>query len=570
MARVYQSGVCQVPAGHTSVVDRLEVYSNLDTMPELLIDEGASIIVTNYYRVGNVGQYGRVRVKGDLSVIKNNNAGTALGGYDSRFYDSYGEMTVDGGSFSATCGYLYIGSAGTGTVHLINGGSFTNNSHTRIGSGHTPANLGSFVMDSGTWYTGGSLLIADGSDGRGSATVNGGEVTILDELRLRLGEGLFTFNDGTMTIGSYNRELLRVGAGEGSDATFVQNGGTVTTYGLYLMGNGDGKGSGTVFLNGGLMDTVSTDGSWPNLTIGGLSNKLVLAGGTLLGTNSTARTARVGYWNVTPEPNGTLEFRDGVYDFGTSGILYSYSNSVIRVVGPLADINLSWWRHNSAAPQHSILELILTKETGHLSRINAERSDQVNNVPGTLRVGLDGGACMLSTNLFTYFWSAHWNGFDTTYYDPETYYNLDLWTVDKFDPGPGLGEQLNLELKTAALQGALSYPNSSVDCGGEASGYVTVSGVNLSSVGDELPVFLSVTPDAKDINELVTDLQDAGYTNSSVVAYDKIQMSIPVANVTDGSSFFAWDFRDFDGTTNAVVNSISFQNNPDGTIILVQ
>jgi hypothetical protein len=253
---------------------------------------------------------------------------------------------------------------------------------------------------------------------------------------------------------------------------------------------------------------------------------------------------------------------------GSNATLYSRTNSLIRIIGPLADIEIGWWRHNSWESYASILELILTQDSGHLSVLKGSRNiGQPFALPGTLRVGYQGGICLLSTNVIPFYWCA--TSFSRDYYDPESYYDMELWQVDEFsttDPG---GSQLNLELKPGAACGTipLSAP-SVISMSGQAWGYVAVSGLNASAA-EALRISLNVTPGAKNLQELVADLQTAGYL-ASITGGDLIVITIPLSEAFSETAFLAWDFRGSDGTVSATVNSVGVDKVVQGTVLIVQ
>jgi len=570
-AVVWQPGVCRVPSTPMASVDILNVYNPTDPMPELLVDVGSLLVVNNYFRLGSDyggGSSGKVTVKGTLQVINGNNNGVALGGYDSRHASASGFMTIDGGTFEANLNYLQIGPAGTGAVYVVNGGTFTNGLTTRIGSGATSTCQGLFQIDDGQWQTGSSIVIADFADGNGSAVVNGGTVTVGNEIQLGRGHGRFSMNDGIMKVGDYERELIRVGSGSTADAVFQQNGGEVTAFGISIRGNnGDGLGNGLTTLNGGLMDTVSTHSYWPNLDVRGVSNRFVLAGGTFQGFNGTAHTIWLGGADVT-EPNGTLEFRDGTFDMGSNATLFSRTNALLRIIGPLADIDVGWWRHSSWESYASILELILTQDAGHIAVLKGSRNiGQPFALPGTLRVGLQGGACLLSTNVFPFYWCA--TSFSHTYYDPESYYDMDLWQVNEISTADPGGSQLNLVLKTDAACGTINLSTpSTISVSDKTWGYVTLKGLKVSAA-EAIRVSLDVTPGVKDLQQLAADLQSAGYEVSSS-GFDSLVITIPLSDAFSDTAYLMWDFREFDGTVSAAVNAVSVKQVVPGTVIFVQ
>jgi len=133
-----------------------------------------------------------------------------------------------------------------------------------------------------------------------------------------------------------------------------------------------------------------------------------------------------------------------------------------------------------------------------------------------------------------------------------------------------VGQLVDLEFNPAAALGSLNFPHGgSVDGADQAYGYVSVNGLSTNAVED-IAVYLTMNPEAKTLEEVVQDLQAGGYTNSTVVGYNKVKMAIPAENISEGTGYFTWDFRDSDGTVNATVDSVSFKNIQPATIMMVQ
>jgi len=555
IAIVYNQGICLIDSGETAVVDRGNVYGNgTDPLPELLIEAGGTLVMSNYFRLGNVNQYGRCTLRGTATLVNNLNDGCAFGGYDNRFANSLGILDIDGGTFN--CGSIVgVGDAGTGVVSIINGGTLNAYTATRIGNGDLPTSRGTVTLDEGSWNNTGSLNVGN-NGGSGLVEINGGTLLITNKSsNIQVGRqtgsrGIFYLNGGELKGAVVEREPMEIGFNGGTGA-FIQNGGTATVIGVSLGSNG---GTGTAIFSNGVFEARAVNGSWPAFNIYD-NSALIMAGGdfTAFGNASNGRIL----------DGGTLELRDGNLSLINGAVLFTYSNATIRVIGPRAHFDCGWWRGNSGNPEGTFMELILTAAAGHLSRMKSPSSNACA-LPGILRVGFDGGICMLSTNRFPYLWAS--SHFDTGRVDPSTY-GLALWDAAKVDLPTG-GDNMEIALKPALSQGTAALPNASITIADAPCGYIDVEGLNTGSL-PALTVSLTLTEVDGTLPQILADLQTAGYTNATLTG---TTIAIPFApeDLPHQSAHFAWDFREFDGTTNATVNGVSFMYTAPGTIILIQ
>jgi len=556
-------GLCTVNSASSAVVDRLYITgSSLLPLAEVVVESGSTLTVSNYFVVGNNGSYGKCTVKGTLEVPLDNNNGTIIGGYNVA-ENSYGELVIDGGTVSVANTRFKIGGSGTGVVHIVNGGTFINTKATQIGYGDAAASDGLLVFDDGTWINGGGISIGNKSTfpARGILEMNGGLLTITNtSSAIQIGngagaEGTFYLNGGELKGALVERETMTIGI-SGGDGTFIQNGGTGTVIGVHIAPE-NGVGNATAIFNNGVFNTKPTNGSWPAFKIfdGG---SLVMAGGTFSGTGSSSSGA---IYN-----GGTLELRAG--SLSLENTLSAFSNSTIRIIGPLCTLTTTYWRGGGGGSpenyRYANMELILTKDADHLAPAIRSTSGSPSALPRTLKAGLDGGACMLSTNAFAYVWAA---SYFESYLDP-TAYGLDLWDSGKVVNYDGTADILQISLKAAALQGTASLPNASIPVADMAYGYIDVEGMDSGSL-PELTVNLNLTEVDGTVQQILADLKAAGYTNSTLDG-TTISMLIDPADLPPESGHFAWDFREFDGTTNATVSNVSFIFAAQGTIILLQ
>ncbi len=555
-ANIQTTGVCSLDAGSNAVIHQVNVSGNSqDPLPELIVENGATLTVNDRFLVAN-GLYGRCVLKGNAEVLNNANQGFYVGAYTAGQTSSYGEFVIDGGVLDAALTYFTVGGVGTGVLSVVNGGVLNNGGQTFLGG--TSTGVGTILLEDGGWTNGSSVVV--GGEGRGLVIMNGGTLTITNtgailNIGQKVGsEGFFYLNDGEVNLPVVQRERFSVG-GSGGAGTFVQNGGSLTAIGL-MLGNATG-GTGTAILSNGVFNARPTHASWPAFSIFDGSS-LVMAGGAFTGTSvSAAGQIYTG---------GTLELRGG--SFSIENTLFVASNATIRVVGPLCDFSTSWWRGNSVAlwpVHHSTLELILTKDAGHLAPIKSMNASACA-LPGTMKVGFEGGACLLATNRLTSIWSGA--TFDYTYVDPANY-GLALWDVGKVDVPTG-GDNLDIVLKPAASQGTVSLATiSTISVDDKAYGHVTLTDLDRGML-PRMSVTLGLTEVDGTVPEILANLQAAGYPHSFQSAPGAITIQVPAEDITTDTGYFAWDFTKFDGSTQVTVNAIGFQYTPDGTVIVIK
>jgi hypothetical protein len=286
------TGVCALETGSDVVADRLYAYGpSYSPLPKLLVEDGANLTLSNYFRVGGVNAYGSVEIKGTVRLVNNNNAGAVLGGYDDRFLNSLGVVDINGGTLALATPFC-VGGASTGRVTITNGGMLTNSSTTYVGMGYgTPDTVadGTLVLDGGTWFSGGGMGIGQYSGARGLVQINDGTLWITNKsAAITIANntnsvGRLELNGGEMKGSTVERETLTVGLwGSG---TFVQNGGTGTVIGVSV-GAADGAASTAIFSNG-VFYARPTSGSWPAFVIRS-GGSLFMAGGTFEGFSSAS------------------------------------------------------------------------------------------------------------------------------------------------------------------------------------------------------------------------------------------------------------------------------------------
>ena len=558
--QVLHPGVCALYSASTAVVDRVTIYgvNGSGLFGELLVESGASLTISNYFRIGSGSSYGYCDLRGAIKLVNNLNTGCELGGYSTVHVASRAILDINGGTY--TCGSVFgVGNAGTGTVTIANGGTLAAKGITRVAYGYTPTCNGKITLNDGTWINDGTILVSRNA-GQGTVEINGGTLSITNQNgAITIGSGTgasgkFFLNGGELKGALFQRETLNVGR-VGGTGLFVQNGGICTVIGVRVGENG---GTGTAIISNGVFNAKSTSGSWPGFDLY-QSGHLIIAGGEY-NCFSSAATGQI-------RDGAVLELREGSLSM-TDSILYTHSNSTIRVIGPGSDFNMYYWRHDSPesglGPANTTLELTLTQDAGHLSPIKALHTSHDTAQPGILKVGFAGGACMLATNQIPYLWAGR--NFSTAYVNPANY-GLALWDAAKVDLPTG-GDNMEISLKSSSSQGSATLPSESLTFADAAYGYIDVDNMNSGTL-PELIIDLSLTEVDGTAQQILKDLQAAGYTNSTLDG-TTISMAIPRDDLPSESGHFAWDFREFDGSTNATVSAVSFMFAHPGTIIIVK
>lgn len=562
-----RGGLCYIDGGSNVVVDTLRTTLLGDMY--LDINAGASLTVNHSFYLGAANASAEVTVRGDLELGSLNKYTIGDGSGASTSI-----LKIDGGNFKSTSSsqYMRIGDSSTGIVEVVNGGVLYNSSVCAIGSGSSSESNGKLIIQDGA-VTNMSVFFLGWNGGYGSLIVNGGELYSgytgnggVVRTGISSGStGLFEVNGGNVTFpNAYNSgsgsALIYVGY-QGGTGTFIQNGGNIETVGISVSDSSGG--SGTAVISNGLFKAMSNNGNAPCYSIYD-GSKLTIAGGEFQIYTNTGSAHIYG--------GGTLEISGGKLSVRGDNYppLYTSSNSTIRIIGSKAEINVGWWKYDTdgeTGPANTTMELILTQDEGHISTFNSPKPDNYTALSGTLDVGFAGGACMLSTNDFTYMHAG--SSFYSSIVDPHAY-GLDLWDVAANVVATGGGKNMDIYLKASESKGTLSLPNAtSADFTSTAYGYVKIDNLSLGTL-PELRVRMKMTAGAKSLSEIVQELKSAGYTNSAVISSDTIEMQISAADITTDDGYFAWDFREFDGTVNATVSEVNFSFNPKGTVCVIE
>jgi T5SS/PEP-CTERM-associated repeat protein len=267
---------------------------------------------------------------GSLSVGRGGTGTLAItngGRVSSRYYSSIGTnsgsngtVTVDGvGSTWTSSGYLLVGQSGTGTLNITNGGTVTNSSHGYIGSG---SGLNGTVTVDGvgsTWTSSGYLFV--GSSGTGTLGItNGGTVNSgYSNVVYRSCIGYPPGSNGTVTVDGAGSTWNNSGplyVGEyGMGTLGITNGGKVNSDYSYSYIGTDSGSNGTVTVDG-------AGSTWTNsrdLYVGyNGTGTLNITNGGKVNSGSSSYSSSIG---CSIGSNGTVTV-DGVGSTWTNSGLY--------------------------------------------------------------------------------------------------------------------------------------------------------------------------------------------------------------------------------------------------------
>jgi fibronectin-binding autotransporter adhesin len=224
---------------------------------------------------------------------------------------SQGTVTVDGtGSEWNNTGELRVGSSGTGSLTISNGGLVIDNAGTdgtAASIGSASGSVGSVALGAGTWTNNGNVSVGDA--GAGTYTQTGGTASVTGAMTLGksvTGTGSVEVSGGTLSLGS-----LVVDAANTSAATssFTVDGGVVSvTGGVTVNASGTPNGSSLTVSSGSLSAATVTNNDTLNITGGTVTaavtnnHQFNFQGGKVAGSvtnNGTTNTSSSGTATVT-------------------------------------------------------------------------------------------------------------------------------------------------------------------------------------------------------------------------------------------------------------------------------
>lgn len=296
--------------------------------------ESGHLVIQSGSELDNIGSWGTLKNFGPSSVIRGS-------GYVGLNSGSMGEALVTGsGSTWTNSQALYVGSRGTGTLEIADGGAVVNDwGYIGMTSGSVGEVL---VTGSGsTWTNSGDLRV--GSQGTGSLTIaEGGVVSntwgYIGSASSGMGEVLVTGSGSQWT----NSGGLIVGS-QGMGSLKIADGGTVSnTAGFIGYNNG---GMGEVLVTGGGSQWTNTG----DLILGGLGlafettgiGTLTIADGGLVAVEGSSRVWSDSEIHLQVSNNGMLQIdgnltNDGLLRLAASPLLGTGFHTPVEMGGTLS------------------------------------------------------------------------------------------------------------------------------------------------------------------------------------------------------------------------------------------
>lgn len=581
----------------------------------LVVNSGANITITgskNLYVSRTSGGTGNMTMNGGtISLnsfyigngdrgILNLNGGTITGTSSFIVGDnggSNGNIIMSGGNLT-TSGSMSIPSNGTGNMHQT-GGNVTL-ADLRIGSNgagryiHSGGNLSGQILlgyagegyyDLSTEYIpASSTYVGYLSGGIGNLTINSGGNINAGSKNLYIGNnsgsyGYVNQNDGFMT-------LDRLYIGKQGSGTYNMTGGNLQVTTLMTLCD-NSSASANLFISGGLFKSNPTAyfGTHGNAQIYQSGGNLLAVGAAIFGGYSAAETNYTmdgGYFSsstvdlgfATAASNGNITVNGGTFktgaitiatvgsgrlevsgdNFTATNIDLKSGNATFRVVGPSANVQCTRYKNDSNTGS---FECILSTNSGHFTAITCS---SVIDMHGHLKVGLDGGILMASSNTFDLMRGEGDQG--NTYASTPA-----MWDVNLITNAYGTQEALRASLATGNLQASLDLSatgNASISS--EAAGYVTLANIDTTELIRGLAVLLDVQSGTT--STVVQKMISAGYSAEafSKGSYD-IRVVLRTSDLSSGTGYFAWDFTDVsNGTPYSYLDNIKFEIPQPGTI----
>jgi len=301
----------------TTGTKNLNLGLNTDDNTTLLISGPAASVTNQTSSIGYAaGSTGTVTVSHDSTWT--NTAELHLGEYGSGSL-ILGDTAADTATVTATNVVLGVRSGATGDV-TINGGSLTASGFVSIG--YAGGSTGTFALTGGNLVSSGEVRIGD--SGAGSLTLSSGTLT---SSLANIARSAGSTGTVTMTGGAWNNSSLLV-VGNAGTGTFTQSGGTVTATEGHIGYNSVGTGTlnllggGAITLNGGAgtLNIARVSGSTGTLNLGaydlsgtaGTLNATSIAFGSGAGTvnfnqtdDLTVSAAISGHGTVNQRGSGT-------------------------------------------------------------------------------------------------------------------------------------------------------------------------------------------------------------------------------------------------------------------------
>ena len=305
------------------------------------VDGGGSTWTTTFADV-TIGSYG----SGTLNITNGGAASNAARVFVGYHADSNGSVTVSGVDSTWTnTNYLAIGHYGSGTMSIADGGTVLND---RGDIGANGGSSGAVTVDgaAANWINSGYLYV--GFSGSGTLDViNGGAVSSLGAFL-----GAQADSDGAVTVsgaGSAWTNTNDLGVGQGGSGTLmITNGGTVSNVNAVIRSGSDFNssavvdGSGSTWTNSGGLVVGRNANSTLTITNGGVVSCTTGYISEGLNSNSSVTVSSAGStWTnsvsltVGKSGDGTLDITDGGVVLGADVFIgeQSTSDSIATVTG---------------------------------------------------------------------------------------------------------------------------------------------------------------------------------------------------------------------------------------------
>lgn len=556
----------------------------------MIINSGNVDIPSNYIFLGNHGTGNLIQYGGNVNLNRLQIANES---------DSYGVYNTYGGEVIATSVFVFGGQANaTGKLNMIAGNVRTSN-YLHLGSAGD-----GFVTLSGGNLQVGTLSLASGGSGNGTVLQSGGNMRSSVAYLGNLGKGIYEISGGNYLTTS----TTHLGFASGSSGNMVMSGSAnVYVTSSFYLGN---SGHGDLTVNGGDIRLAyrtyaanSSGGSGNFLMTGGNyiaddysyfgqtgDTEMLLSGGnmsmarTYVGFSGNADFAiNGGYFSVAggalyigynATGIGNVMINSGIVttggiEIGTSGngrlevgggnltatnINLISGNAAFRVIGPSANVVCTRYKNDN---NNASFECVLSTNSGHFTAITCT---SVIDMHGHLKVGLDGGMLMSSSNTFDIMLGEGDQG--NSYASTPA-----MWDVNLITNAYGTQEALRVSLAAGNLLSSLDLNGTgNAVIASQSAGYVTLANIDTSSLPLGLAVLLDVQSGT--VNTALQKMLEAGYQAEAFTKGDyDIRVIISPSDLSTGSGFFAWDFSDVSsGTAYSHLNNIRFEKPGHGTV----
>lgn len=500
---------------------------------------------------------GNIKTDNTFSVGASGNGFLRISGgnlHTSNFYHgasstSRGVTYQTGGNIES--GYLVLGISGGYGEYNFSGGNL---SPSRIYVGYTSTGIGNLnISGVGNLHMGGERLYL-GYDGPGCLNMSGGNVGLY---RAFIGSNS-AHGDFYMSGGNYSSyNYTHIGVDANSSGNLVMSGGNYRCNNDTMVGK-DGlaeltlsggnmvlsntyvgyQGSGNLYVNDGYFsaDTVLIG------QLSGASGNVVFNEGII----------NVGQIEIADNGTGRLEANGSNITAATIKLLSSAAT--FRINGPSANVMCTRYQNST---NDGYFECVLSTNNGHFTAMTCT---SVVDMHGNLKIGLDGGVLMASSNTFDLMVGEGDAG--NSYASTPS-----MWDINLITNAYGTKEAVRTSLAAGNLLAALDMNGTSnTSVSSLSAGYVTIANIDTSSSPLGIDVLLDVQSGTA--STVVEKLKEAGYdaSLSSIGVYD-VSIIIAQSDLASGTGYFVWDLRDItSGVSYSYVDNVKVQLPSYGTL----